>query len=659
MSLADYEAKLPRVFSLSSSKDQKNDSTNDQNLASKKGFVDITEYRKPDCDGGYDSQIIPTSRYLPKGRKTTTKSTQKYDGYAVVLRRVVIQEGDSLGIIGVELEVQSQALCEALKKIARNCYEITDLHAFPLKISAPFAELFFYRKEIQELAEEGTGDIDAGLRQDAKVLHDFILGNGLLTSIIHDHDKYSDAGKVAGDILWTAFPPNSLAVLNQKDVQECWIVRSVTQKGNPKKGFYWEVRGLSIGANGKAPGMVQRSCAAAPVTMTLLTIADLPIVPLKHFRDREKLEIKLRERGTTLRRVLGCDLASFATQTYQGLGWEDMKFQDKNGYGYERSRQLHERVMVDYTSYYEVSENQPPMWFADLRSKTVSPTVKPVAARGIVTLSKDIESDESDDSDDADDSDDSDDSDESDDISRSGKAIKSLNNKRKEIDVGELLAFRSLEIGIKQHEGDLVADAIDYSPADLEGLARTVELTLGVSKQEFDLLYPAVIPAFGLRAKQWYWVLADGLSDVVWNMDAFKSLQLKGVTKQLVDSLVRGHKIGKTTPFDDVISGKGQGLVVLLCGDPGLGKTLTAESIADYMERPLYHVSGGELSTRVYKVEDRLEEIFYLSKRWDAVTLLDEADVLLRKRSSYEVERNAIVSGKYLLPTYLVLRQAS
>lgn len=50
-------------------------------------------------------------------------------------------------------------------------------------------------------------------------------------------------------------------------------------------------------------------------------------------------------------------------------------------------------------------------------------------------------------------------------------------------------------------------------------------------------------------------------------------------------------------------------------------------------------------------METRLNQIFALTKRWDAVSLLDEADVLLCKRSSAEMERNAIVGGK-LIPKY-------
>lgn len=56
----------------------------------------------------------------------------------------------------------------------------------------------------------------------------------------------------------------------------------------------------------------------------------------------------------------------------------------------------------------------------------------------------------------------------------------------------------------------------------------------------------------------------------------------RGRKKKLRQVLVEGHqsRLGRVI-FDDVISGNGQGLTLLLHGLPGVGKTLTAEGIAD------------------------------------------------------------------------------
>lgn len=43
----------------------------------------------------------------------------------------------------------------------------------------------------------------------------------------------------------------------------------------------------------------------------------------------------------------------------------------------------------------------------------------------------------------------------------------------------------------------------------------------------------------------------------------------------------------------DLIQGKGGGLICVLFGTPGTGKTLTAEAVAEHLQRPLYIVSSG------------------------------------------------------------------
>lgn len=72
---------------------------------------------------------------------------------------------------------------------------------------------------------------------------------------------------------------------------------------------------------------------------------------------------------------------------------------------------------------------------------------------------------------------------------------------------------------------------------------------------------------------------------------------------------------------------------------------MALESIAELTGCPLYNLSGGELSVNVSDVEKKLEAVFTLAKRWGAIVLLDEADVVMSKRTSSELERNAIVAG--------------
>lgn len=82
---------------------------------------------------------------------------------------------------------------------------------------------------------------------------------------------------------------------------------------------------------------------------------------------------------------------------------------------------------------------------------------------------------------------------------------------------------------------------------------------------------------------------------------------------------------------------------MLLSGELGVGKTLTAESVAEEMRRPLYSMSAGELGYEASSVEENLEKVLEISAKWDAVLLLDECEVL-EQRSVSDIERNKLVS---------------
>ena len=85
------------------------------------------------------------------------------------------------------------------------------------------------------------------------------------------------------------------------------------------------------------------------------------------------------------------------------------------------------------------------------------------------------------------------------------------------------------------------------------------------------------------------------LREITWSDDAFESLVLGSTQKRLIHALVSEHA-KQRSDFDDVIQGKGRGLIGLLAGSPGCGKTLTAEAVAETTRRPLYAVSAGEQS---------------------------------------------------------------
>ncbi|KAI1345352.1 P-loop containing nucleoside triphosphate hydrolase protein [Xylaria sp. FL0043] len=161
----------------------------------------------------------------------------------------------------------------------------------------------------------------------------------------------------------------------------------------------------------------------------------------------------------------------------------------------------------------------------------------------------------------------------------------------------------------------------------------------------YAMLCSPVVKAYGLKTKCWGYVDVDGISDIKWDEDAFRNLVLENDTKRLIESFVLTQtRKEKGREFDDIIEGKGQGIIMLLTGEPGVGKTLTAETVAEKACRPLYMLSVGELGTSSDTVERGLTKAFDLAQRWDAVLLLDESDVFLEERTSDNLERNQLVS---------------
>ena len=96
-------------------------------------------------------------------------------------------------------------------------------------------------------------------------------------------------------------------------------------------------------------------------------------------------------------------------------------------------------------------------------------------------------------------------------------------------------------------------------------------------------------------------------------------------------------------PGDITRIDKGQGLVVMLYGPPGVGKTMTAECLADLIQKPLYRVDLGQIGEE--KLESEIDRIFKNAEHWNAVLLLDEAEAIMMERTPDNMEQNTWVSA--------------
>jgi SpoVK/Ycf46/Vps4 family AAA+-type ATPase len=70
--------------------------------------------------------------------------------------------------------------------------------------------------------------------------------------------------------------------------------------------------------------------------------------------------------------------------------------------------------------------------------------------------------------------------------------------------------------------------------------------------------------------------------------------------------------------------------------------------VAEKLQRPLYKLEAGDLGSSVSDVEYALKGTLQRCAKWNAVLLIDEADVFLEARTAKDLKRNELVSSKLL-----------
>ncbi|KAI5475269.1 AAA family ATPase [Pseudohyphozyma bogoriensis] len=192
--------------------------------------------------------------------------------------------------------------------------------------------------------------------------------------------------------------------------------------------------------------------------------------------------------------------------------------------------------------------------------------------------------------------------------------------------------------------------------------------------EELLHLLPPTVFGFSLVQREWGEMLVNQFEEIKFNEKAWDQLVLDEDQKDLIRGLVEQSSLNakekveigmavrekdaekgkgvkekvaaekKLPKVHDFVSGKGGGLVIALHGRPGVGKTLTAEAIAEHRKVPLYSLGAGELGVTADELEERLRDALDLASSWGAVLLIDEADVFLEERGLHEIMRNAMVS---------------
>lgn len=512
------------------------------------------------------------------------------------------------------LEIQSETLRDLFRTHATRYREL-NLGANPLVIEYPFKCLFFLRSKLQELYRDPATPVET--QRQLGPLLGFIEEPLGIQRHIEEYDHLVLAkGQINFRMLWSIYPPFSPVV-----VFDCgYLVESVTlQHGSKKKETFlphWELKLLKGHHDGTKFRLYR---------MTLeidffagrkdIKAGQLDALPLHLMEDGQRASVwnRLVERG---KKYIQYSTADTTFLHYKGRASLDSSEVDKRLGAWDSPGTLDvdERVVLDRTAQRKTASG--------ISDKPVNEAYKSVA---------DCLSSSS---------------------AQGGGTDKARGEKdKKDSSLPELPP--DIELMMMMEDDEYQANTILHGLGNMQiattGTAPSGEAPAPANPAHLTdddyFVCPNTTVAFALDQKVWLKsVRIAKLQEVAWNGDPFRSLQFTDQAKRLVDRLVRGFNNRDEDTYDDIISGKGKGLVFLLHGAPGLGKTLTAESVAESARRPLYRVTTGELSTDVKELETQLRDIFRLGARWRAVVLLDEADVLMTQRSVADLKRNAIVA---------------
>jgi hypothetical protein len=182
---------------------------------------------------------------------------------------------------------------------------------------------------------------------------------------------------------------------------------------------------------------------------------------------------------------------------------------------------------------------------------------------------------------------------------------------------------------------------------DEETLERRFEMTsdadfwrdAGVATGFEKIPLHCYVHLFHLEWHQNIWVHVQHMTEYRYQPELRDKLVLPDHHRDLIDILTSNMSVF----VQDFVPGKSGGTTILCQGAPGLGKTLTAEIYSEVVGKPLYRVHSGQLGTTAASVGATLSGILRRAMRWEAIILLDEADVYIRRRDN-DLEHNAIVA---------------
>ncbi|KUJ16396.1 uncharacterized protein LY89DRAFT_82981 [Mollisia scopiformis] len=558
------------------------------------------------------------------------EESSEYDQYLFNVRRTFDWEGKYKTTV---VDIKSKLLKEALNEVMDGVKGVSLVEETPC-IDPNL--LFLYLEDLREMCKElknkkitvKKGKKKAKKRQETKRKHLKVLLKYLdkdYASIKKTLYPMLESGIITFDLLWALYKPNTLAyttTYGSVDEPRAFKIELAEKEFSFMKGEWYNIEGRYLEYDGKTWGMGTMDCDV-PGFKGARKITSLNCYPLKYHKNEAKLRADLITRGKKFVSLQGVNYMSHEGMAYYKKRKQIIKV-NING-----------RIMVDPAIHRRILPNY-----------NVS-TVKP--------KDPDLLDDSDDDSEDGcgcgnDSSDDEEQHHHFEQRESGDKEDDDEPKTRMKVIKDDKDQPRIVEVPVDENGQEIVVEKLEEVPSKkvTEGAENSTseddKKELPTFTDEEYLIASPVVLGFAFAEKLWLEFTVSGVKDIVWNEGAYDSLVLEDNTKAIVKALVESHKYHPAESIDDVIQGKGKGLVAVLHGPPGTGKTLTAEGISELLKCPLYMVSAGELGTDPRTLEGELQKILDIAHAWGAVLLLDEADVFLEKRTIQDIHRNALVS---------------
>lgn len=530
-----------------------------------------------------------------------------WDQYIFTVRRRFDWEHKYLATI---VDIKSEPLKACLQHV------MSSVKGISLVEDTPHIDpnmLFLYLEEMREYVRTLENDAEGRKRKEAKVL--LTRAKHLRVMVKYLDKDFAETkknlypllenGTISFDLLWALYKPNSIAysaTYGDGEEPRAFKIDFATKESHFMRGQWYTVEGRYLEYDGKTFGMGTTQ-SEIPSFQGVRKITSLDCYPLQYHKDADKLKAQLIERGK------------------QFVSLQGMNYRHHKGMAYAKRKKqvlkihIDGRVMVDPAIHRRINPNYPVSVVKpkDDLDFLVNDDPEQDCPCGHDTDSDAIGQNQP---------------------TPSDETIQVQEKKRYKV--------------VKMQTGQNIIIEVNskddvHASHKTEPLAEDKQSTHEFTEEELLIASPVVL-GFAFSEKMWLEFTVSGITEVVYNDKAFESLVLPENHKSIVKALVSSHAFQAHRSIDDIISGKGRGLVAVLHGPPGTGKTLTAEGIADLLKCPLYMVSAGDLGTEPTKLEKELQNILDVAHSWGAILLLDEADVFLEQRSIHDIHRNALVS---------------